>query len=507
MPDSVDLNDRHNAPEGRKKGTTQLILLTSLTAALCFIAYLLLFNQKTSDAKAAERQQKKAESQLHTTNSTFEMPVFKKPELEKPESLPVTEAIVVAEPEPMFKLDPLPKPEPLVVAKALPEQLPKTEVIVKQEVPTERPMTDEERRLGGGVSGSKGLSTLASTEHRSTSQNATVFLGGSDASGIRPRRSQVLAEDSVYESEYEHLSASTQALSPPVDSELNASDIERLNQLASLYRVSEKSSRVPAYKASTESGSSFEPLESSRSERSYSRSDVSSEQGEPKLNYQPINTTAENRSSGQGGGIDLSSSVVAGAEARRIKLDYLLKRGTYIGCVLKTRIVSDQAGFISCGITEDIYSADGSNLLLPRGSDVLGEYKPKSLSNGKVRLQAVWDAVTTPDGVRVNLGSPSTGRLGAAGIGGHVNNHFGKKVGIPILLSLFRTAIDYRTRNFSGESGEYKSTGANAADDVLADQVAEYEEIRPTLTKQQGSTIGIMVARDVSFEKVLTGSR
>lgn len=506
MTDSVDLNDRHSAPEGRKKGATQLILLTSLIAALCFIAYLLLFNQKTSDAKAAERQQKKAASQLHTSNSTFEMPVFKKPELAKPEALPVTETIVVAEPEPMFTLDPLPKPEPLVVPKALPEQLPKTEVIVKHEAPTERPMTDEERRLGGGVSGSKGLSTLASTEHRSTSQNATFFGAGSDASGIRSRRRQVLAEDSVYESEYEHLGASTQALSPPVDSELNASDIERLDQLASLYRVSEKPRRLPAYKASTVSGSSYEPLESSRSERSYSGSDVSSEQGKPKLNFQPINTAAKNRSSRQGG-IDLSSTVVAGAEARKIKLDYLLKRGTYIGCVLKTRIVSDQAGFISCGTTEDIYSADGSTLLLPRGSDVLGEYKPKSLSNGKVRLQAVWDAVTTPDGVRVNLGSPSTGRLGAAGIGGHVNNHYGKKVGIPILLSLFRTAIDYRTRNFSGESGEYKSTGANAADDVLADQMAEYEEIRPTLTKQQGSTIGIMVARDVSFEKVLTGSR
>lgn len=212
------------------------------------------------------------------------------------------------------------------------------------------------------------------------------------------------------------------------------------------------------------------------------------------------------RSSGSGGGIDLSSTVVASTQAKTIDLEYLLKRGTYIGCVLKTRIVSDQAGFISCSITEDIYSADGTRLLLPRGSEVLGEYKPKTLSVGKSRLHAVWDAVTTPSGIRVNLGSPLVGRLGASGLSGDVDNHWGQKVGIPILLSLFKTSVEYNTRQYTGETGAYAETGRGYFDDALDGQIRQYEKIQPTLTKNNGETIGILVARDVSFKNVLKGT-
>ena len=509
MTDANDSSDRHDAPEGRRKGVTQLILITSLIAALCFIAYLLLFNKKTNEANAAERQAKKAPSQLHTASTTFEMPVFKKPELLEPEPLPVTEVIVEPEPIPEIKLEPLPQPEPLPMPEVIhkPEPLAKTVVVPKSQPVIDKPISDEERRLGGGVLGAKGLPTLANKQSVEASNRAGGFGADSGYSGARQGRKQVKAEAPFILSEYEYKEGQTLTPKSDPSSELTSKDIDRLGQLAALYGVSEDRNRRSTYRAKPSSVSnnySSQPLAvASPSDDS----PTSSEEDERGLRYQPINQTSSTRPTGQGGGIDLSSTQVVGTQAKRIKLDYLLKRGTYIGCVLKTRIVSDQAGFISCTVTENIYSADGSNLLLPRGSDVLGEYKPKSLSNGKVRLQAVWDAVTTPDGIRVNLGSPSTGRLGAAGIGGQINNHYGQKVGIPILLSLFRTAIDYRTRNYSGESGEYKRTGSDAADDVLSDQMQQYEEIRPTLTKHQGSTIGIMVARDVSFDKVLAGSR
>ena len=109
-------SDRHHAPEGRRKGNIQLILITSLIAALCLIAYLLLFNKKLGDANASGRAEKKVVSQLHTTNTAFEMPVFKAPELAKPEPLPEPEVIVVPEPVAEVTFEPLPKPEPLPVS-------------------------------------------------------------------------------------------------------------------------------------------------------------------------------------------------------------------------------------------------------------------------------------------------------------------------------------------------------------------------------------------------------
>ena len=429
MTDIID--DRHHAPEGRKKGMTQLVLIACLMLALCFIAYLLLFNQKLNNASAAGFKDKKVSSQLHTASSAFEMPVFRKADLPKPQPLP--EPVVPVVSIPTISLEPLPKPEKIGIADvATAPPLPKTEAIVV----TEKPMTDEERRLGGGVAGSKGILALSGAQKTPTPRNVNSIT-----------TVERVPASSSYASEYEYKEGQPTLEKPVLSSELTNADLDRLQQLAALYGVSDTPVRSRPY-LSSNSRSSTEDV--SESVSSPSRSDEAPpEEDQERSNYQPINTPLSTESAGQASGIDLTSTRAVGVEARRIKLDYLLKRGTYIGCVLKTRIVSDQAGFISCSITENIYSADGSNLLLPRGSDVLGEFKPKSISNGKVRLQAVWDAVTTPDGIRVNLGSTSTGRLGAAGIGGRINNHFGKKVGIPILLTLFRTAIDYRTRNFS----------------------------------------------------------
>gem|GEM_PF-2479825 len=493
-----ELSDRHHAPEGRRKGNIQLILISSLIAALCLIAYLLLFNKKLGDANASDRAEKKVVSQLHTTNTAFEMPVFKAPELAKSEPLPEPEVIVAPDPVAEVTFEPLPKPEPLPVSEVIykPEPLPKATTVNQKPAAKDKPISDEERRLGSGVAGAKGIPKLSSNRELASTQVVGDYRGQNRALEAEP-------EEPLFKSEYEYQEGQNEDPKAVPSHELNANDINRLDQLAALYGVSDSGNRS----VRSGSASSYVPPAQQHSIQPSSQSrsvDAGGEKQEP--SFRPINRVSSGQSVGQGNGVDLSSTQVVGVEAKRIKLDYLLKRGTYIGCVLKTRIVSDQAGFISCGVTENIYSADGSNLLLPRGSEVLGEYKPKSLSNGKVRLQAVWDALTTPDGIRVNLGSPSTGRLGAAGIGGQVNNHYGRRVGIPILLSLFRTAIDYRTRNYSGESGEYKRTGSDAADDVLSDQMQQYEEIRPTLTKHQGTTIGIMVARDVSFEKVLKGS-
>src|SRR5690606_5802561 len=47
-----------------------------------------------------------------------------------------------------------------------------------------------------------------------------------------------------------------------------------------------------------------------------------------------------------------------------LRADTLLVRGTYIRCVLETRIVTDVPGFTSCIVTEPVYSINGRRLLL-----------------------------------------------------------------------------------------------------------------------------------------------
>src|SRR5690606_13134224 len=59
--------------------------------------------------------------------------------------------------------------------------------------------------------------------------------------------------------------------------------------------------------------------------------------------------------------------------------DALLLRGTYIRCVLESRIVTDVPGFTSCVVTEPVYSVNGRKLLLPRGSKVMGRYQSDAI--------------------------------------------------------------------------------------------------------------------------------
>ena len=63
------------------------------------------------------------------------------------------------------------------------------------------------------------------------------------------------------------------------------------------------------------------------------------------------------------------------AQARALgNPDALLVRGTYLRCVLETRIITDVPGFTSCLVTEPVYSVNGRTLLLPKGSKILGSY-------------------------------------------------------------------------------------------------------------------------------------
>ena len=62
--------------------------------------------------------------------------------------------------------------------------------------------------------------------------------------------------------------------------------------------------------------------------------------------------------------------------------DTLLVRGTYIRCVLETRIITDIPGFTSCVVTEPVYSINGRTLLLPKGSKLSGRYGTAPMDRG-----------------------------------------------------------------------------------------------------------------------------
>ena len=97
---------------------------------------------------------------------------------------------------------------------------------------------------------------------------------------------------------------------------------------------------------------------------------------------------------------------VARAE-RMTGLDRLVPQGAVIGAVMETALNSDQPGFARAMIQRDVRSFDGSAVLIPAGSRVIGQYK-SGVAQGASRVFVLWTRLIRPDGVSIELASPAT---------------------------------------------------------------------------------------------------
>lgn len=193
------------------------------------------------------------------------------------------------------------------------------------------------------------------------------------------------------------------------------------------------------------------------------------------------------------------------------KPDTLLLRGTFIRCILETRIITDYSGFTSCVVTEPVYSVNGSSLLLPKGSKLSGTYN----GGGKVdRVGVIWDRVTTPTGIDVLMSSPGVDNLGGAGHPGDLNNHWGSRIASALLVSLLADAFKYAAAKNGPESTAisdggtiysqpYESATARTMERMAGEVVQQAMSRPPTVTINQGTVVNVYVAKDVDFSGVV----
>jgi type IV secretion system protein VirB10 len=188
------------------------------------------------------------------------------------------------------------------------------------------------------------------------------------------------------------------------------------------------------------------------------------------------------------------------ARATRIAdLDRLVIQGTIIAATMETALNSDLPGFARATVQRDVLSFDGSAVLIPAGSRVIGQYK-SGVAQGASRIFIVWNRLIRPDGVSVSLGSPAIDELGRGGVAGKVNRHFLQRFGGSILLSVLTGGITAATAALSNGSTVVVGSAGQAT--ALAQQAAEDLNIPPTITTRAGAAIRIFVARDLDFTAV-----
>jgi type IV secretion system protein VirB10 len=193
--------------------------------------------------------------------------------------------------------------------------------------------------------------------------------------------------------------------------------------------------------------------------------------------------------------------------------DTLMQRGTYIRCVLETRIVSDIPGFSTCLVTEPVYSFNGHTLLLPKGSKLLGSYSGGPKGD---REAVIWDRIITPTGIDVNMSSPGIDNLGGTGVPGHYDAHWGKRIGSALLISLLSDAFKYEAAEHGPRSTTisngvvtqtpFESNTAQTIQNLANQAVREAANRPPTVTINQGTVIYVYVTKDVDFGGVVARS-
>jgi type IV secretion system protein VirB10 len=179
---------------------------------------------------------------------------------------------------------------------------------------------------------------------------------------------------------------------------------------------------------------------------------------------------------------------------------WLLPKGAFIDCTLETAIDSSLPGMTTCIVATDAWSADGSVVLLERGTKLVGETRGE-VRQGQERLFVLWSEARTPTGVLVELASPGTDELGRSGVTGEVDTHFAARFGAAILISL----IDAGTAALvaaQSNGGSSVVIAPQAASSVVSEVLRQTVNVPPTIRVAQGGRMQVLVARDVSFEWV-----
>lgn len=170
-----------------------------------------------------------------------------------------------------------------------------------------------------------------------------------------------------------------------------------------------------------------------------------------------------------------------------------IAQGTIIAATLETPLNSDRPGLARALVNADVRGFDGTRVLIPRGSRLIGEFKPDA-GAGKRRVMVTWNRLIRPDGVAIRIASPASDAMGGAGIAGRVNTHALENIGHAVLQSALTLGVNVATAQIS-RAGTALYLGVQG----FAPPSAQAGGRPATVKVGEGAAIAVLVARDLDF--------
>lgn len=227
---------------------------------------------------------------------------------------------------------------------------------------------------------------------------------------------------------------------------------------------------------------------------------------------------------------DLSStfkpvkSVASNTKVTKVgNLSYLITQGKIMEGVLETPINTNYPGPVRAVLSRDVYSEKGENVLIPKGSRLIGSFA-QGIQSGHARVAVQWKRIIMPNGYDINVTSaPGVDSLGQVGVEGDIHREFFAIIGNAVMLSLMNIVMAQEVQKRYNVQSSQSSTTTNAATGVSSStttsnptqQAAEQQvkrlgsiteqwfkenfQAKPYVTISQGTVVKIFVNQDIQF--------
>jgi type IV secretion system protein VirB10 len=210
-------------------------------------------------------------------------------------------------------------------------------------------------------------------------------------------------------------------------------------------------------------------------------------------------------------GIDYKADTFDGTTAFVMKHpELVLPQWTSIPCVLETGIITGVGGVnpFRCRLPQDVASPSGV-VLMEKGTIIGGTYS-NLVAEGQTRIVAVSANARTPNNVIVPLGGPMADQIGQAGVEGTVNEHWWRRLGGALILSLLDAGTSLGQSALSANNGNGNSfvnvgnsLGTGSPFAQTAQALLEKEmSIPATIQLKQGEIVMLWTTRWVDFSHV-----
>jgi type IV secretory pathway VirB10-like protein len=181
-----------------------------------------------------------------------------------------------------------------------------------------------------------------------------------------------------------------------------------------------------------------------------------------------------------------------------------LLAGTVIPATLVTAVNSNLPGPLLAQVTHPVYdSRTQQTVIIPQGTKLLGQYD-NQITSGQQRLVIAWTRMIFPDGSSITLpGVSSTDVHGAAGIAGHVDNHYRTLFGNAVLLSIISAGIQLsqprQVNVYAPPSAGQVAGGAvgQQLGDVTTELLRKNLDIPPTISLDAGTPFNVFLVSDL----------